>query len=80
MAYESADHLRAKTLRSIEIINSGKLACLRCGGSGIYHVFGECFRCGGAGIDPQQPAKPEKSKRMQQQRAWAESVSALATK
>lgn len=26
--------------------------CDRCGGSGIFHIFGTCFRCGGNGKDP----------------------------
>lgn len=26
--------------------------CDRCGGSGIFHIWGACFRCGGNGIDP----------------------------
>ena len=26
--------------------------CDRCGGSGVYHVFGTCYRCGGNGKDP----------------------------
>jgi hypothetical protein len=29
-------------------------SCDRCGGSGIFHVFGTCFRCGGNGVDPTQ--------------------------
>lgn len=26
--------------------------CDRCGGKGIYHIYGVCFRCGGNGSDP----------------------------
>jgi RecJ-like exonuclease len=26
--------------------------CDRCGGSGVFHIFGTCFRCGGNGKDP----------------------------
>lgn len=26
--------------------------CDRCGGSGIFHIWGTCFRCGGNGVDP----------------------------
>lgn len=26
--------------------------CDRCGGSGVYHIWGTCFRCGGNGKDP----------------------------
>jgi hypothetical protein len=73
MAYhnDAAAELKAKTARSVQIIKSGVLACLRCGGSGIYHIYGVCFRCGGSGVDPTQPRFPDKSKRLQQQREWA---------
>jgi hypothetical protein len=66
-----SDYIRAKHLRALEICRAKVLACLRCGGSGIYHTYGECFRCGGAGVDPQQPKALAKSKRFQQQQAWA---------
>ena len=30
----------------------GSVPCHRCGGSGIFHIWGTCFRCGGVGTDP----------------------------
>lgn len=71
-----AGYLFALNARAVSVIQSGKLACLRCGGSGVYHTYGRCFRCNGAGIDPSQPAKPEKSKRVIQQRKWAATFNA----
>lgn len=71
MYFNDAGALMAKHLRALSVIRSGKLACYRCGGCGLYHVHGKCFRCGGSGVDPEQPKYPEKSKRMAGQREWA---------
>lgn len=62
---------RALLVRQLQVVRSGALACLRCGGSGIYAHFGKCFRCGGAGIDPHQPKDPAKSKALRRQQEWA---------
>lgn len=67
----TADQHAALHLRRVQMAKSDKLACGRCGGSGIYHTYGTCFRCGGNGIDPAQPKHLDKSKKMAQQRAWA---------
>lgn len=64
-------YFHALHVRSLRVIRDGKLACLRCGGSGEYHTYGRCFRCDGSGIDPAQPKAPTKSKRLKQQREWA---------
>lgn len=29
-----------------------RIACDRCGGSGIFHTYGICYRCGGSKYDP----------------------------
>lgn len=70
--WNNAATLLAKHRHALAVIRSGKLTCSRCGGCGVYHTFGKCFRCGGSGVDPQQPKHPEKSKRIRQQREWAE--------
>ena len=58
-------------LRCLETVRGGLLACLRCGGSGIYAHYGTCFRCGGARTDPKQPKNPSKSRTLARQREWA---------
>lgn len=66
-----AGYVRAKHMRSLGVIRSGVFACLRCGGSGIYHTHGKCFRCDGSGVDPRPPKDIGKSKRWKQQQEWA---------
>lgn len=44
-----------KTYKRIGVDKPAKIVatkCDRCGGSGIFHIWGTCFRCGGNGMDP----------------------------